>query len=159
MKTLKRLKFIVLFIIILFLILICCIITPINLQFEYVDKILIEYNEEINSDTPWFTVVNEEYAPLFGLGNLQGSYGVDVESVQSDFDLNNYSYVVCYGHELNRLTYSYLKPKRRKGIIPYELTAKATLSSEKQNYIFIYRIKKANIVCNYHDMDSCTEYR
>lgn len=159
MKTLKRLKFIVLFIIILFLILICCIITPINLQFEYVDKIPIEYNEEINSDTPWFTVVNEEYAPLFGLGNLQGSYGVDVESVQSDFDLNNYSYVVCYGHELNRITYSYLNPKRRIGLIPYELTAKATLSSEKQNYIYIYRIKKANIVCNYHDMDSCTEYR
>ena len=144
MKTLKRLKFIVLFIIILFLILICCIITPINLQFEYVDKIPIEYNEEINSDTPWFTVVNEEYAPLFGLGNLQGSYGVDVESVQSDFDLNNYSY---------------LNPKRRIGLIPYELTAKATLSSEKQNYIFIYRIKKANIVCNYHDMNSCTEYK
>lgn len=45
--------------------------------------------------------------PMFDLNSLE-NYGVDINNVKYKFDLENYSYIVCYGHELERLTYRFL---------------------------------------------------
>ena len=106
-------------------------------------------------DKTHFVWVDE---PMFDLNSLE-NYGVDINNVKYKFDLENYSYIVCYGHELERLTYRYIKPIKRKGLIPDALTGKATMSSKNQDNIYIYRIKRKNVVCYFHDMDICTKYK
>lgn len=55
-------------------------------------------------DKTHFVWVDE---PMFDLNSLE-NYGVDINNVKYKFDLENYSYIVCYGHELERLTYRFL---------------------------------------------------
>ena len=155
MAIIKRIKKIILSIITICAL---CFCVPINVQFEFVYKIPIDYNDEIRKSLPWFTIVNDRYDPMFDLDSLE-NYGVDINNVKYKFDLESYSYVVCYGHELKRLTYRYIKPIKRKGLIPYALTAKAIMSSENQDNIYIYRIRRKNIVCYFHNMDICTKYK
>lgn len=155
METVKKLGLIVLIIISMC---ICCAFVPINIKYEFAYKIPITYSEQSRDNLPWFTVVNENYEPMFNLDSL-GNYGVDKNTVEYKFDLENYSYIICYGHELKKITYRYIKPIKRKGLIPYTLTATATMSSENQNGIFIYRIKRKNITCDFHNMDNCTKYK
>ena len=155
MTIIKRIKKIAL---LLVAICVLCLCIPISLQFEFVYKIPIDYNEETRKSLPWFTIVNDRYDPMFDLNSLE-NYGVDINNVKYKFDLENYSYIVCYGHELERLTYRYIKPIKRKGLIPDALTGKATMSSKNQDNIYIYRIRRKNVVCYFHDMDICTKYK
>ena len=104
MTIIKRIKKIAL---LLVAICVLCLCIPINLQFEFVYKIPIDYNEETRKSLPWFTIVNDRYDPMFDLNSLE-NYGVDINNVKYKFDLENYSYIVCYGHELERLTYRFL---------------------------------------------------
>lgn len=129
-----------------------------NLKCELVCEVPTEYDENIAKSLPWFAVVSEEYSPMFGVGNLTNDYNVDSEKINYTFDCDNYSYVVCYGHRLNKLSFRYSDVLKRTGLlIPYEMWAKATLSSKQEDFIFIYKFKKKNISYNYHG-ESCTVY-
>lgn len=46
-------------------------------------------------DKTHFVWVDE---PMFDLNSLE-NYGVGINNVKYKFDLENYSYIVCYGHE------------------------------------------------------------
>lgn len=67
-----------------------------------------------------------------------------------DYDLQKYTYIVSYGHELIDITYSFSEMKNSNGLI---FIPKTIFKSEKNDVIYIYRIKKMNVDYDIHNSD------
>jgi hypothetical protein len=136
----------------LFLILIIFIISFLyyksfqNISFEQIG--VYNTNEEnLNGETYWFTLREPEgFFDITTLDNL----GVDYSNVY--FDYSKYTYVVTVGYELSSLSYSYSEMKNRKFIIfPKQFVGFVELKPQKNDNVYIYRIKKMDIDSDVHE--------
>lgn len=100
----------------------------------------------------WFTLRHEEYNGFYDvemLENLSSNID-DVDNI--DFDYDNYTYVITVGHELKSISYSYSDMKNRKFLfIPKQFVGNVVLDSKETDKLYIYKIKKMDIDCDYHD--------
>lgn len=107
-----------------------------------------------DNDLYWFTLRHEEYNGFYDvemLENLSSNIG-DVDNI--DFDYDNYTYVITIGHELKSISYSYSDVKNRKFLfIPKQFVGNVVLDSKETDKLYIYKIKKMDIDCDYHDRD------
>ncbi len=78
------------------------------------------------------------------------SYCEDYETGQ--LDRENYTYVVTCGHKLKNISYNLFETKNRKFIVfPKQFVGRVVLEYEESDNIYIYKIKKIDIDCDYHD--------
>lgn len=121
------------------------------LDFEKVTEIK---KGQDNNDLYWFTLRDEEYNGFYGIEMLENlsSNIDDVDNI--DFDYENYTYVITIGHELKSISYSYSDMKNRKFLfIPKQFVGDVVLDSMETDKLYIYKIKKMDIDCDYHDKD------
>lgn len=105
-----------------------------------------------DNDIYWFTLRNEEYNGFYGIEMLENlsSNIDDVDNINFDYD--NYTYVITVGHELKSISYSYSDMKNRKFLfIPKQFVGNVVLDSKATDKLYIYKIKKMDIDCDYHD--------
>lgn len=121
------------------------------LNFETVAE--IDKGQDDN-DLYWFTLRDEEYHGFYGVEMLENlSFNTDDIS-NIDFDYNNYTYVITVGHELKNISYSYSDMKNRKFlVIPKQFVGNVVLDSKGTDKLYIYKIKKMDIDCDYHNPD------
>ncbi|MBP0960160.1 MAG: hypothetical protein J5992_08545 [Oscillospiraceae bacterium] len=115
------------------------------------DYTLVYYETCDNTDdnTYWFSLRDEKYNGFFTEEYLR-NYGVKF----SDFDYENYTYIVTFGHELKGITYSPKKTKNRvMFVFPKQYIGKVVLCKENTGKVYIYRVKKMDIDCDYHERD------
>ena len=68
------------------------------------------------------------------------------------FDYDHYTYIVTIGHELINIEYSRSDMKNRiYGIFPKQYVGHVTLKEDLTDKVYIYRIKKMDIDCDYHE--------
>ncbi|MBE6838148.1 MAG: hypothetical protein E7507_01210 [Ruminococcus sp.] len=97
----------------------------------------------------WFSLRDEKYNGFFTEEYLD-NFGVEF----SDYDYKNYTYIVTFGHELKRITYSPKETKNRVMVVfPKQYIGKVVLDKEDTGKIYIYRVKKMDIDCDYHERD------
>lgn len=126
-----------------------------HIKYELVYEFTVNNTQNFDK-LPWFTLVDSKYQPFFDEDYLTNENGLNLkENIDYDFDYDNYSYIVCCGHKLKELRPTDVK-KRVFLVLPYEISATATLEKEKSNIIYVYRIRKFNIACDYHNMAGCT---
>ena len=116
------------------------------------DYTLVYYETCDNTDdnTYWFSLRDEKYNGFFTEEYLR-NYGVEF----SDFDYENYTYIVTLGHELKRITYSPKEMKNRVMVIfPKQYIGNVVLGKEDTGKVYIYRVKKIDIDCDYHERDN-----
>lgn len=122
------------------------------IEFEEVYKCENIGNNSYIDGAVWLTITDEKFNQFYNTEDLE-------KMLQYDFDKENYSYIVCYGHELKKLSFQVSNPKRRILLfVPYEIVGNALLDKNEDNMIYVYRIKKMNLTVNYHDTSSCTFY-
>jgi len=116
-----------------------------SLEFTLIQTVPVAekfYGDELK----WFSVRDEKFQGFHGTGEemLRGFTGKSF-----DLDIENYTYIVTIGHELESLKFSLsaikntFPPKQFVGII--------TPKEERADLIYIYRIKKMDIDYDYHD--------
>lgn len=120
---------------------------PISLSFNQVTT--FDTGEEItNSDFAWISLISDEYAPMWNSEYISNKYGIEIEDY---IDTENFSYIVTFGHELKSISYCYSDARTKYfGIIPKEKTGKVVLSNEQTSKIYLYQIKKIDIVHDYY---------
>lgn len=105
--------------------------------------------DNINADEYWFSLRDEKYNGFFTEEYLR-NYGVGF----SDFDYENYTYIVTFGHELKEITYSPKEMKNRVMVIfPKQYIGKVVLCKENTGKVYIYRVKKMDIDCDFHERE------
>ena len=119
-----------------------------DLSFEKVGEFPYTCNSEINdSELVWFTLRDEKFNGFFS-DDILDNYKVEY----SEFDYSKYTYVICVGHELKSISYSNSETKNRKLLIfPKQFVGIVSLSEEKSCNLYIYRIPKMDIDCDYHN--------
>ena len=111
-----------------------------NVEFEEIARIphvFTDGPEESYDSHAWFSIHSVEFCELKE-GDLK-SYGTDIEET---FDLDSYTYVITRGYPLQKLQYSYT----HLGFSAF--VGQVTLKKPREDYLFIYRIKKRNVI--YH---------
>jgi len=97
----------------------------------------------------WFTLRHDRYKGFFSISQLE-NYGVETQDMYFDYD--NYTYIFTIGHELKSIEYSYSIFKNRRFIVfPKEAIGIVTLDETLVERVFVYRIKRMDIDCDYHD--------
>ena len=97
----------------------------------------------------WFSLRHDDYQGFFSSDILK-NLGVDAESMIFDFEQN--TYVITIGHELRDIKYRYSTFKKRRFVIlPKQAIGIVTLDGSLVNKVFVYRIRKMDIDCDYHD--------
>ena len=119
----------------------------IDLKFEKIAT----YNVDVTTEKPkrvWISILSEKYKPFFSSEYVFDNYGIDINS---NIDTDKYSYIVTFGHELKQISYcnSFCMSKYL-GILPKERIGMVVLSKESTGKVYVYRVKKINIVCDYH---------
>lgn len=114
-----------------------------------------ELDSDVNEDIYWFTLRSESYSPFFEKSYLENIIADKTEISDLKLDYDKYTYVVTVGHKLKSLSYSYSSMKNRVfGFIPKQFVGIVDLSSQHTDKVYIYRIKKMDIDCDYHDRES-----
>lgn len=119
-----------------------------SIDFEQIEELSCK---EISADEKqkWFSLRHEDYKPFYSADMLD-NYGV--KSSEINFDFKNYTYIVTIGHKLKKIEYSYSTMKNRTFfVIPKQFVGHVVLNSKLNNNIYIYRINKMDIDCNYHN--------
>jgi hypothetical protein len=120
-----------------------------DLSYEYVAEIPIQVDSDSSKDRYWFTLRNQKYHGFYDeemLYNLSG-----LSKVAVDFDYQDYTYVVTYKHQLNRLSISLSRMKDRNAfLLPKQFVGKIYLERKETNSIYIYRVKSIDLDCDYH---------
>lgn len=120
-----------------------------KLTFEQIEQISISTDSNHKNGLVWFTLRDEKYNGFFSEGILV-NYGVSPDEINMDF--SNYTYVVTVGHKLESIGYSYSQMKNRKFIfVPKQFVGIVNLQYEYSPNLYIYRIKKMDIDCDYHE--------
>ena len=97
----------------------------------------------------WFTLRSPEYSGFFPEESLD-TLGVDYNDIP--FDYNRYTYIITIGHELLDIKYSRSDMKNRiYGIFGKQYVGHVTLKEETTDKVYIYRIPKMDIDCDYHE--------
>lgn len=118
------------------------------IQFDKIYESKVEL-DSYSDQLVWFTLRDKCFDGFFDISMLE-RLGVDYSNMKIDY--NNDTYVVTIGYELVNLSYSYSDMKNRKlGIIPKQFVGKVGLKDEFKEMIYIYKIKRLDIDCDYHD--------
>ena len=97
----------------------------------------------------WFSVRDKKYSGFFD-EKLLSKHCIDYRN--GELDLDHYTYIVTCGHKLKDIEYSFSETKNRKLLlIPKQFVGRVVLYYEENSYIYIYRVKKIDIDCDYHD--------
>ena len=127
-----------------------------KLQFVEIDS--VDTNRVLTNEEQimWFTIRHNNYSGFFSIDILK-SYGIEIED--SFFEWDNYTYVFTIGHKLKSIEYSYSIFKNRNIVgFPKQLIGIVTLEANAVNKVFIYRIRKMDIDCDYHDPSAFVTY-
>ena len=100
------------------------------------------------NDFAWISLISEEYNPLWNAKYVYNKYGIKLDEY---INTNKYSYIVTFGRELKSISYCYSDSRTKYfGIIPKEKIGKVILSNEQTPKIYLYQIKKIDIVHDYY---------
>ena len=120
-----------------------------KLTFEQIEQIPISTDSNHKNGLVWFTLRDEKYNGFFSTEMLD-NYGTTSDELNMDF--SNYTYIVTLGHKLENIRYSFSQMKNRKYLfIPKQFVGIVNLQYEYSPNIYIYRIKKMDIDCDYHE--------
>lgn len=120
-----------------------------KLTFEQTEQISISTDSNHKNGLVWFTLRDEKYNGFFSTEMLD-NYGTTSDELNMDF--SNYTYIVTLGHKLENISYSFSQMKNRKYLfIPKQFVGIVNLQYEYSPNIYIYRIKKMDIDCDYHE--------
>lgn len=105
-------------------------------------------NGTIKENSPyWICLKNPEYKGFFSTDFLV-QYNVDY----NDWDLEQYTYIVTFGYEMESIEYSFSDYKNWNfSIFPHNYLGKLTLTGKKTDMVHIYRIKKTDIESAFPD--------
>lgn len=120
------------------------------LEFDFVTSIDVDEQLIEESAFAWMSLISEEYEPLLDIEYLEGQYGIG-KILSEQIDTEKYTYVIVFGHELKAISYN-LSDARTKylGFIPKQIIARVVLSQKKTTSIYVYKVKKCNIVNDYY---------
>jgi hypothetical protein len=152
----KLLKFAILFLLVVLLSVSCVALYNVkfNLPFEPVERIAVD--DIPDSELAWFSLRDEKYSGFFTLEKLT-EYGVDASDLNLDF--SHYTYIVTCGHELRSIKYSLSLTKNRRFLfIPKQFVGIIELQYDPSPYVYIYRVKKLDIDCDYHERSKNVYY-
>lgn len=125
-----------------------------DLPFEPVERIAVD--DIPDSEPAWFSLRDEKYSGFFTLEKLT-EYGADASDLS--FDFSHYTYIVTCGHELRSIKYSLSQTKNRRFLfIPKQFDGIVELQYDSSPYVYIYRVKKLDIDCDYHEMSKNVSY-
>lgn len=120
-----------------------------ELPFEQVEQISVSADVLSEKTLVWFTLRDEKYCGFYSSEMLL-NYGIMPDKL--DMDFSNYTYVVTVGHKLENISYSFSQMKNRKFLfIPKQFVGIVNLQYECSSNLYIYRIKKMDIDCDYHE--------
>ncbi len=121
-----------------------------NLEFEYVDCIKVSSQELQKETFGWISLLDEDFEPFWDEQYLKNMYGMK-DDYFSSFDKDEHTYVVTFGRKLSRLHYRFSEARTKYfGIVPKQYIARVVLSEKTENYLYIYRTKRINIVNDYY---------
>lgn len=96
----------------------------------------------------WIALRSPAYNGFFSNDILKNNFNIEF----NEFDFNKYTYIVTSGYELKQISYSYDTMKNRKFIaIPKQFIGKVVLWDEYKDKIYIYKIPKMDIDCDFHE--------
>ncbi len=122
-----------------------------NIKFEmvYESDNLVNLTNEISPNydgTTWFTLRNKSYDGFYSEEYLK-EFDIDFKQ----FNYDKYTYIVTVGHTMKSISYSYDTMKNRKLLVlPKEFIGKIVLNDKFENKVFIYKIKRIDLDCDYH---------
>lgn len=120
------------------------------LEFDFVASFDVEEQLIEESAFAWTSLISEEYEPICSIDYIEGQFGIG-EALSKQIDTDKYSYVVVFGNELKTISYNLCDARTKYlGFIPKQKIAKVVLSKNKTSSIYVYRIKKCNIVNDYY---------
>ena len=103
-------------------------------------------------DLYWFSIRDEKYNGFFDTSILE-KFSIKTDALE--LDLQNYTYIVVINYELDSLKYSASKTKNRiMGIFPKQYVGIVTLKNFDEDTIRIYKTKRIDIDCDYHQRDA-----
>ena len=146
----KKIVIIISIVILILLVIVFCIYhLPIYREIKY--EVVFEKDAKTDlSDAylKWFTVRDGKYNGFFDLEMLESYIGEEHEKL----DVVDYTYIVTVGRQLKSISYSYSQMKNRNSIgLPKQFIGKVVLSEEQTNKIYVYKVKKIDIDCDYHN--------
>ena len=125
-----------------------------DLPFEPVERIAVK--DIPDSEPAWFSLRDEKYSGFFTLEKLT-EYGAESSDLSLDF--SHYTYIVTCGHELRSIKYSLSQTKNRRFLfIPKRFVGIVELQYDPSPYVYIYRVKRLDIDCDYHEMSKNVSY-
>lgn len=117
-----------------------------NLPYEYVGSFNIADDENVPL---WFSVRDDKYYGFYDEKCLL-KYCEDYNI--GTIDTQKYTYIITCGHKLSSISYSFSEMKNRSFIIfPKQYIGKVLLEYEETDMVYIYRVKKIDIDCDYHN--------
>lgn len=152
----KLLKFAILFLLVVLLSVSCVALYNVkfNLPFEPVERIAVK--DIPDPELAWFSLRDEKYSGFFDIEKLT-EYGADTSDLS--FDFSHYTYIVTCGHELRSIKYSLSQTKNRRFLfIPKQFVGIVELQYDPSPYVYIYRVKKLDIDCDYHERSKNVYY-
>lgn len=100
------------------------------------------------TDAYWVGLRHPKY------GGFYSEEILDAYNININLDFNKYTYIVTFGHELKRISYSYNTMKNRKLVfIPKQFIGKVVLLEEFKDKVYVYRIPTMDIDCDFHERD------
>ena len=124
------------------------------LDFSLVSSTKINSKQIHASDYPWISIIDENFNPFYDEQYLQNTYGPCVNQMLKAIDKDKYSYIVTIGKELERIAFVRSEARTKVlGVIPKQYIGKVQLSSQQTNRIYLYQIKKINLVHDQYDLD------
>ena len=116
------------------------------LEFDFVTSFDVDEQLIEESAFAWISLISEEYEPLLNIEYIEGQYGVG-KLLSEQIDIDKYTYVVVFGNELKAISYNLCDARTKYfGLIPKQIIARVVLSQNKTSSIYVYRIKRCNIV-------------
>lgn len=143
----------------LFILFFSCIIWVVlmknhTIKYELVEECESTYEYINNSSVKWFTLRSEKYNGFYS-ENMLKNYNVKYKK----FDYKRYTYIVVIGHKMKRIEYNYKNMKNRKLLfIPKQFVGIIYLELRQTNKVYIYKINKMDIDCDYHNPTSNIYY-
>ena len=148
----KKSIFIMVIFVLLIILIFIIFIFNFNIKYEYVAT----FSGNISSENSlsWFTLRDEKYHGFFDETRLENLLKTKEKLNNYDFNYEKYTYVITVGHELKQISYSFSQMKNRKFLfMPKQFVGNVELTKEYTDKIYVYRIKKMDIDCDYHNRE------
>lgn len=149
----KLIAYIIIIVIITIIITVCLYQKNWSIDFEEITS--YDINPTINLDESnivWFSLRDKKYEGFYS-NKMLDNYGIDSQNITFDYD--QYTYIFTIGHKLNSIKYSYSLFKNRQFVFfPKQFIGEVNLDENLQNKVFVYKIMKMDIDCDYHSPKS-----